>query len=53
MNILWTLSHADMQYHLQKTIPKNTKMVELKNIHAKSAIEKIVHPLSLNKKGQK
>jgi hypothetical protein len=52
MNILLTLFYDTMQYHLEKKVSHNAKNIEMKNIKPKSLVEKIICPISVNKKGQ-
>lgn len=51
MNILWTLSHADAQYHLEKKVSHHVKTIEMKNIKPKSL--KLICPIFVNKKDRK
>jgi len=53
MNILWTLSHADAQYHLEKKVSQNVKTIEMKNMKPKSLLEKLIYPISVNKTDRK
>jgi hypothetical protein len=53
MNILWTLSYADAQYHLEKKVSHHVKTIEMKNIKPKSLLEKLIYPISVNKNDRK